>query len=416
MSASQPSIGRAWGVTFAGTGINLALGVLYSWSVFAKFLVVELGWTNTEAQFPYTLACVVFAIFMVIGGRYVDKIGPRWIATTGGVLIGAGMLMASFNPTVTVVTIGFGVIVGAALGLGYSAPTPAAVRWFQPHKKGQIAGLVVGGFGLASVYVAPLTNYLIVTYGIQRAFFIEGIFFFTVVIILSQFLAFPPKGYVPYGGPAPATKGAAASGSKRDFAPGELFKTPQFYLLWIMFCFSASAGLLIIGHLARISDIQGGIQWGFILVAVLAVANASGRVIAGWLSDKLGRTNTMLLVFGIQAVNMLMFATYTTGVSLLIGSVITGLAYGALLALFPSATFDYFGLKNAGMNYGLVFSAWGAAALIGPIIAGRAVDLTGGYQASFLISAALLLVAAALTFVTKPPSADVKLASEGAKA
>lgn len=403
MNPNQPSIARAWGVTFAGTGINLALGVIYGWSVFAVALIDQMGWTKTQSQYPYTLACVFFAIFMIIGGRYVDKVGPRWVATAGAVLVGLGMMICSINPTVIVVTIGFGVIVGASMGLGYSAPTPAAVKWFQPHKKGQIAGLVVAGFGLAAVYIAPLTNFLIQNYGISRAFFIEGILFFVIILVLSQVLAFPPKNYVPYGGPPPAVKNAANAISGRDYTPTEMLKTSQFFKIWLMFCFGASAGLLVIGHLATISQIQGGIHWGFILVAVLAVANAGGRVVAGWISDKLGRTHTMLLVFVIQAVNMAMFITYTTGVTLLIGSIITGLAYGALLSLFPSITFDYFGLKNAATNYGLVFSSWGAAALIGPIIAGVAADLTGGYQASYFISAVLLIIAAAISLVTKAP-------------
>ena len=405
MNASQPSISRAWGVTFAGTGINLALGVIYGWSVFAAALIDQLGWTKTQSQYPYTLACVFFAIFMIIGGRYVDKVGPRWVATIGAFLVGAGMIISSLNPTVVIVTIGFGVIVGASMGLGYSAPTPAAVKWFQPHKKGQIAGMVVAGFGLAAVYIAPLTNFLINNYSIKTAFFIEGVMFFTVILILSQFIAFPPKGYVPYGGPPPVTKNSSQVSTGRDYEPGEMLKTTQFYLLWIMFCFSASAGLLVIGHLATISQIQGGIQWGFILVATLAIANASGRLAAGWISDKLGRTNTMLLVFIVQAVNMLFFITYTSGTTLLIGSVITGLAYGSLLSLFPSITYDYYGMKNAATNYGLVFSSWGAAALIGPIVAGVAADLTGGYQASYIISAVLLLIAAAVTFITKAPAA-----------
>lgn len=401
--SEQPSVARAWSVTFAGLGINLALGVLYSWSVFAKALVDKLHWTKTQSQLPYTLACVIFAVFMVVAGRYLDKVGPRWIATIGGVLAGIGMILAGSSNSVAVITIGFGLIVGAAMGFGYAAPTPAAVKWFQPHKKGQIAGLVVAGFGLASVYIAPMTDYFIKNFGVQRAFFIEGIIFFIVIVVLSQFLAYPPAGFVPYGGPPPATKGAAAASSKKDYKPSEMVSTPQFYLLWLMFCFAASAGLLIIGHLAKISQIQGGINWGFILVAVLAVANAGGRIIAGFVSDRLGRTNTMLLVFVLQAVNMFLFASYKTAPLLLVGSILTGLAYGSLLSLFPSVTYDYYGLKNAGLNYGLVFSAWGAAALIGPIIGGRAADLTGGYYVSYLISGCLLLIAAALTFVTKPP-------------
>jgi MFS family permease len=184
-----------------------------------------------------------------------------------------------------------------------------------------------------------------------------------------------------------------------------MLKTPQFYLLWMMFLFGASAGLMIIGHLATISKVQGGITWGYILVAVLAVANAGGRIFFGWLSDKIGRTNTMVLVFVIQAANMFMFVNYTSTVTLLIGSLLTGAAYGACLSLFPSATFDYYGIKNGGFNYSLIFTAWGIAATIGPIIAGRAMDLTGGYGAGYMISGVLLLVAAAISFITKAPVA-----------
>lgn len=403
-SPSQPSLNKAWSVVMAGMGVNLALGVLYSWSVFAKALTDQLHWTKTESQFPYTMACVVFAIFMVIAGRWVDKAGPRVISTVGGILVGAGMVLAGLTQTVFGITVGFGLIVGAAIGFGYSAPTPAAIKWFQPHKKGQIAGIVVAGFGLASVYTAPLTNYLVSTVGIGKSFIVEGIIFFSVIIILSQFLSYPPQGYVPYGGPPPRTKSGKATGSQVDYSPREMMSTPQFYLLWIMFCFAASAGLMIIGHLAKISQIQGGINWGFILVAVLAIANAGGRIMAGWLSDKLGRTNTMLIVFCLQAANMFLFANYKSAELLLVGSVITGLAYGACLSLFPSATYDYFGLKNAGVNYGLVFTAWGAAALIGPILAGRVVDLTGSYETSYIVSGVLLLISAGLSFITKEPS------------
>lgn len=407
VSSNQPSLARAWAVTFAGMGINLCLGVLYSWSVFAAALIDKLGWTKTQSQFPYTLACVIFALCMVPAGRMVDRYGPRLVATIGGILAGAGMVLSGATLSLAGITIGFGLLVGAAMGFGYSAPTPAAVKWFQPHKKGLIAGLVVAGFGLASVYIAPLTKYFLANYGISRAFIYEGIIFLVAIIILSQVLAFPPAGFVPYGGPPPATRAAAAASSKRDFTPIEMLGTAQFYLLWLMFCFAASAGLMIIGHLAKIAQIQAGIQWGFVFVAILAVANASGRVLAGWLSDRLGRTSTMLLVFAIQAANMLLFASYKDAVTLTIGSILTGIAYGANLSLFPSATFDFFGLKNAGVNYGLVFTGWGAASLLGPIIAGRAADLTGGYSAAYLISAALLVVAAVLSFITKPPTKPV---------
>ncbi|MHB1043421.1 MAG: MFS transporter [Eubacteriales bacterium] len=167
--------------------------------------------------------------------------------------------------------------------------------------------------------------------------------------------------------------------SKKDYTPGEMMKTPQFYLLWLMFLCGASHGLMLIGHMPTICKVQGGIPWGYIVVAILAVANAVGRIFFGWLSDKLGRTNTMFLVFTVQAVNMFLFINYTTVTTLLFGAILTGATYGSCLSLFPTVTFDWFGLKNGGFNYSFVFTAWGLAATIGPLVAGRAMDLTGGF-------------------------------------
>ncbi|HHW43387.1 MFS transporter [Desulfofundulus thermobenzoicus] len=405
---NQPGAGRAWAVTFAGTGINLCLGVLYTWSVFAAALINQLGWSKTASAIPYTIACVVFAIAMVPAGRLVDKIGPRWVATIGGIFAGGGLILSGlFGNSFQVLAITFGVIVGIGLGFGYAAPTPAAVKWFKPHMKGQISGLVVAGFGLASVYIAPMTNAFIKSFGVIHSFYVEGLIFLIATVILAQVLSFPPSGYQPVGGQPPATRAAAAAASKRDFSPTEMLATPQFYLLWLMYAFTASAGLMIIGHLAKIAEIQAGIKWGFAFVAVLAVANAGGRILAGWLSDKLGRTNTMLLVFLIQAANMFMFASYRSVGALLVGAILTGIAYGSLLSLFPSATYDFFGLKHAGVNYGWVFTAWGAGSLIGPIIAGRMADLYKVYNNAYLISAVLLLVAAVMALVTRPPKVPV---------
>ncbi|MCL6611511.1 MAG: OFA family MFS transporter [Peptococcaceae bacterium] len=403
MSTSQPSLTTAWLKVFAGTGVNLCLGVLYTWSVIAAALKSQLGWTATQTQFPYTLACLIFAACMIPGGRMVDKIGPRWVVTVAALFVGAGMFLSGATTNLIGITIGFGLLVGVALGFGYAAPTPAAVKWFQPHKRGLIAGLVVGGFGGASIYTAFLTNYLLKNYGVQNTFYILGALFFVVMILLAQYLSFPPEGYVPYGGPPPKTGAAPSTASKRDYTPGEMLKTPQFYLLWLMFLFGASAGLMIIGHLATISKVQGGINWGYVLVAVMAGANAGGRIFFGWLSDKIGRTNTMLLVFALQAVNMFMFVNYTTGPTLLLGSILTGAAYGACLSIFPSVTFDYFGIKNGGFNYSFVFTAWGIASTVGPIIAGRAMDLTKSYQGGYTVSAILMIVAAVLALITKPP-------------
>ncbi len=398
---------KGWIVTFAGTGINLALGVLYAWSVIAKQLTKTWGWSASDASLPYAVACGVFAVVMVFAGRAQDKIGPRIVAALGGAMTGIGMILSSFasKDNLTLMVIGFGVLAGTGIGLGYASATPPAVKWFPPAKKGLITGLVVSGFGLASVYISPTTNALLTSVSINKTFMFLGIAFFIVTVLLSQFLKNPPAGYVPAGMPANATK---ASSTKHEYDWHEMVKTPQFYLLWLMFAFASFAGLMIIGHMAKIAGKQlVGVDLGFILVAILAVGNASGRIIAGVLSDKLGRTKTMLLVFLSQAVVMLVFAKLTSSLLLILGAAAVGFNYGSNLALFPSATYDYFGTKNGGVNYGLVFTAWGVGGVFGSMVAGKIVDATGAYNMAFIVAAVLCVLAAALSFLVKAPSTIV---------
>jgi len=408
-AANPPAVGenRGWIVTFAGTGINLALGVLYAWSVVSKQITKEWGWNETQAALPYSVAIIVFAIMMVPAGRMQDKYGPRLVATLGGILCGIGFIIASLGQSITGLVIGFGILAGAGIGCGYASATPPAVKWFPPARTGLIAGLVVAGFGLASVYIAPLANYLLSGFGIQSTFLILGIAFLIAVVILSQLLKNPPPGYKPAGNPAPAKAGSAPKppAVAADYEWTEMIRTPQFFLLWIMFVFGAGAGLMIIGKLAKIVDLQAGIKAGFIFVAMLAVGNAAGRVIAGVLSDKIGRTWAMFAVFVFQAVLMFLLRGLDTYSTLFLASVLIGFNYGANLSVFPSATKDYFGLKNFGVNYGFVFTAWGVGGLLGPMLSGLIFDSSKNFNNAYLIAAVCLLVAAGLTFVTRPPKA-----------
>ncbi len=408
-AANPPAVGenRGWIVTFAGTGINLALGVLYAWSVVSKQITREWGWNETQAALPYSVAIIVFAIMMVPAGRMQDKYGPRLVATLGGILCGIGFIIASLGQSITGIVIGFGILAGAGIGCGYASATPPAVKWFPPARTGLIAGLVVAGFGLASVYIAPLANHLLSAFGIQSTFLILGIAFLIAVVILSQLLKNPPAGYKPAGNPAPAKAGSAPKPPTvaADYEWTEMIRTPQFFLLWIMFVFGAGAGLMIIGKLAKIVDLQAGIKAGFIFVALLAVGNAAGRIIAGVLSDKIGRTWTMFAVFVFQAVLMFLLRGLDAYGTLFLASVLIGFNYGANLSVFPSATKDYFGLKNFGVNYGFVFTAWGVGGILGPMLSGLIFDSDKNFNNAYLIAAVCLLVAAGLTFVTRPPKA-----------
>ncbi|HEY3374224.1 MAG TPA: OFA family MFS transporter [Candidatus Aquicultor sp.] len=422
---SQPSKLRGWTVVSAATALNLALGVLYSWSIIAKALKEPIeqggfGWVATQTQLPYAVACGMFAIMMVFAGRAQDKFGPRIVATIGGALVGIGLIIASFASAHNIIwaIIGFGVLAGSGIGLGYASATPPAIKWFPPAKKGLISGIVVAGFGLASVYIAPLTTTLIKGQGINSTFMILGIGFFVVSILVSQALKNPPAGYVPAAATAPRkdTKKAPAANGKHDFEWFEMIRTPQFYLLWVMFALGAAAGLLTIGSLASIvsAKIAGAstdvavlaeaAKWSSLMVAILAIANAGGRLIAGALSDLIGRVRTMRLVFFYQAVCMLLFPELNTIGMLIVGAMMVGFNYGALLSIFPSTTGDYYGTKNFGVNYGLVFTAWGFGGVFGPIMAGMIKDATGSFQLAFQISAGLCLLAGVISFLAKAPS------------
>jgi len=387
---------RGWMVTFAGTGINLALGVLYSWSVISKKIPDDWGWSEANRALPYTIACLVFAAMMVPAGKLQDRFGPRMVASLGGILTGLGLILASRFQSVTMYILGFGILAGSGIGFGYASATPPAVKWFPPAKTGMIAGLVVAGFGLASVYIAPLVNFLIGKNGIHNTLLILGIAFMIIVVLFSQILVNPPST-------APAVKpGTKAPLGAGDFSGMEVITTPVSYLLWLMFAFNAGAGLMVIGKLAKVVDVQAGYKAGFILVALLAIGNAGGRIIAGTASDKMGRIRVLQIFTLFQAVLMFLTPFIAHPILLIIFSVCIGMNYGSNLALFPSIVKDFYGLKNFGINYGLVFTSWGIGSMMA-LVAGIIYDRTKSFQLAFFIAGALLVVTLLISLAVKKP-------------
>ncbi len=429
-----PIKNQGWRVVIAGLGINLALGVLYSWSIIAAEIAKEgakqgWAWADSAAAraLPYSVACFVFCLIMVPAGRMQDKLGPRLVASIGGVLVGVGMILAAVvDPSASNLgyVIGFGVLAGAGIGFGYASATPPAVKWFPPEKTGMVAGIVVAGFGLASVYAAPLSKWLAGKYGLETMMIALGVGFLVVVVALGQLLK-PPhkalqfvKGFGPIGEMQKAHM--APPPKKEDFSSSEMMRTWQFYVLWFMYACGAGAGLMVISCAKGI--VQGGpdskISEAVAIAAVmgLAIGNGGGRVIAGILSDKLGRNKTMLLFFLLQAgaifgLSKASGASEPSGILLVGLAALVGANYGSNLALFPSITKDFFGLKNFGMNYGLVFTAWGIGGLTLSMFAAKVKDgsiealskWAGSYDFAFYTSAALLILAGIFTFVVKSP-------------
>jgi OFA family oxalate/formate antiporter-like MFS transporter len=396
-----------WQVTFAGLGINLALGILYTWSVISKRVPEDWQWSQADKSWPYSIACLVFCLVMVPAGRMQDRFGPRIVATMGGVLVGLGMVFASFTTSVMGYVLTFGVLTGAGIGMAYASATPPSVKWFPAAKTGLIAGIVVSGFGLASVYAAPLSVWLIEGYGLQSAVMTLGIAFFVVVVGLSQLLVAPPAGFVPEG--APSTAGVKSPTDDPAYSTREMLATWQYYALWLMYACGAGAGLMIISKLAKIASEQAGITLGFVFVAALAIGNGAGRVAAGVASDKIGRKATLAFCFLFQSLLIIVLSQTTAGSALAstavlaVISALIGANYGANLALFPALTKDYYGLKNFGMNYGMVFTAWGIGGFMLALLAGKVYDSTQSFDFAYYTSAGLLIAAAILTAFIRPP-------------
>jgi OFA family oxalate/formate antiporter-like MFS transporter len=400
-----------WRVTMAGLGINLALGILYTWSIF-KMTIKEsivagdgvFNWSLASLNDPYAVCCLTFAFTMVFAGRVQDRFSPRVTAVIGGVLTGLGLIMISFSTAWITWIIGFGLLTGMGLGFGYASATPPAIKWFPSAKTGMIAGIVVAGFGLASVYIAPLAIFLIEKFSLSQSMLIFGIAFLVIVSALAQFLVNPPEGYVPEQ--AGNSNGVAPS-NVVNYAPGEMLRTASFYKLWFVFCIASGAGLMIIGGVAGMAK-QGMGQMAWVVVALMAVGNASGRVIAGILSDRIGRENTLFIMLVSQAVVIfsLLFITPTQIVLLVLAATLIGFNYGTNLAIFPSATKDYFGMKNFGVNYGLVFTSWGVGGFVFPRVSQMIVAYSNSPRMAYILASGLLLIGAVLALMTKSPAVE----------
>ena len=402
------AMNRGWTVTFAGLGINLALGVLYSWSIFKGAIEQSFGWEAARLNDPYAVCCLVFAFAMILAGRCQDKVGPRVTAFIGGLLVAGGLFLVSCTTDYWAWVIGFGVLVGVGIGFGYSSATPPALKWFPSSKTGLIAGLVVAGFGLASVYIAPLSEYLLRHGGVLHAMMVYSVAFMVVVCGLALLLVNPPADYVPGGA---RTAGAAVQPMAASATPSQMLRTPAFHLLWTLYFIGAGAGLMVISSVSGMAKKTMGAESAFIAVAVMAIGNAAGRIVAGVLSDRIGRRMTLMLVLLVQAGLMFIAIPVTNStdgakyVIVLVATMI-GFNYGANLSLFPSFTKDLWGLKSFGMNYGILFTAWGVGGFALSRLAQMLKAQSGSFMSSFIVAGLLLLLGAGLTFFIRPPQTE----------
>ncbi len=401
----QPGISRWWRVV-GGLSMNLALGTLYGWSAFVAPLEKQFGWKRADTSMVFTIAVMVFALSFVVAGRIQDRIGPLYCSLAGGLLVSLGFYLCSYTTSLTYLFVCFGVIGGLGNGFGYATPIPVMAKWF-PDKRGLAVGLAVGGYGAGSAIFGPLSQLVLIPKcGLPATFQILGAIFLVMTMAGAFLLKNPPPGYRPAGW-APAVAARSAAGAQ-EFTPGEMLRTPTFYLMWMGYALGCSAGLMVISQLVPFARSVGvaAAALSTMTLVVGAFGNASGRILSGWMSDKLGRINVLRTMIGISMIAMPALNAVGGDVGLLYLAVfVVYWCYGTQLSVNGAAASDFWGTKNAGINYGILFTAWGVAGIIGPRIGGVLYDRYHNYQAAFYSAAALAAIALVCELFARRPSA-----------
>ena len=369
--------------------IQICIGSIYSWSLFNEPLVKKFGWNKNDVVFTFSILIFIFALTTIFSGKLQDKIGPKKVSLLGGAFYSLGLILTYTANSITELYIYYGVIAGIGIGFCYVCPLSTCIKWF-PSQKGLITGITVGAFGLGSLIFKSVIQNLLSSKGVSETFLYLGIIFLCLIIIGSLFLKLPEE--------SPATDDVSSNTQLKtnDYTLSEMVKTKTFPLLWFMYLLGTMSGLLVIGLAKDIGVQQAGLAPNVAtnIVAVIALFNASGRLIWGALSDKLGRIKVILILFIITSLSMFYMSfipLHLISFFITVSGVV--FCFGGFLAIFPTITSDFYGIKNLGSNYGIIYQAYGISALVGPIIAAN----TGNLITTFLLAGILSVIGIILT-------------------
>ncbi|WP_075878372.1 L-lactate MFS transporter [Merdibacter massiliensis] len=405
---------KRWLILAACCLANLCLGSIYTWSVFASPMADHLSnlsglrFTSSDLAIVYTIANSVGPITMISGGWFNDKLGPRNVILVGGLMFGLGMFFSGFATSVSFLIITYGLIYGLGLGMAYGATISTCVKFF-PDKRGLTGGLTTAAYGLSSVILPPVVASIVEVADVLMAFRIVGIVFLIILCVCALFIEKCPEGFVPEGW-TPPSKQANATRMDKDWKG--MLKSPIFYIMMLMLCCGAFSGMMYTSQARSVAETMIGMSVlsASTVVSVVSLFNVFGRLLAGYLSDKIGRVQTLALscslcIFGLF--NLYISAMGDT-LTFYIGSAILGLCFGAFMGVFPGFTADQFGPKNNSVNFGIMFIGFAVAGYFGPtIMASTAMDASP-YKSAFLIAAILNFAGIILTFVYRFMNKKIK--------
>lgn len=396
---------KRWLILAVSIVINLCIGFAYAWSVFQKPLMNVFGWSASQASLAFTINLFVLPLAMIAAGPLVKRFGVRVVVLLGGVLFGVGLYLSGMIGSILQLYITYGLIAGSGIGLIYSITVSNTVKWFPDHK-GFAGGLTAGGFGAGSLIFAPVAVQFIAAQGVLGAFQTLGLIFCGVILVLGFLVSAPPEEAMSVKTDVVEKNGGI------DLTTREMLRTFDFYLVWGLMVLGCISGLMIISQASPIGQVMVGLspEQAAFAVGFIGLANATGRVTWGLISDKIGRYNTLMIMFLFSGAGLICLYFTSTLPFFMIGICLIAASYGGVFGLFPSITADNFGIRNLSMNYGVVMTALSIGAFIGPQIAAFAVEKSGGsYNLAFIITLGINIIAIALVFAVKRLSAKRKM-------
>lgn len=396
----QPKLNR-WLILVASTIINLCVGAIYAFSVFAGPLSEHHGWTMGQVMMAFTINAAISPIPMILGGKILDKGGAKICVLLGGAMFGLGLFLTGLATTPTMLYLSYGVIGGFGCGIAYSGTLGNTVKLF-PDKRGLASGIVTAGYGGATIIAAPIANYLIQSSGVTSAFKVIGLSYLVITVVAGLFVKAAPQGYVPQGWTPPAAAGGKPAGVNLPWT--KMLGTYKFYMIAAMFMIGALSGMMVTANASVIGQQMFGLTATIaaVYVSAYSLANCLGRVVWGAVSDKIGRTNALLGIYVVIAAMMLLIANSNSTIGFAISLIGIGLCFGGTMGVFPGIVGEKFGMKFYGVNYGITFIGYSAAAFFGPRIAVQVAGANNGdFTNAFYIAMAISLVGLVLAYLFK---------------
>ncbi|MBR4289654.1 MAG: OFA family MFS transporter [Oscillospiraceae bacterium] len=379
---------------------GLMVGIALTWSIFKNPLMEKNQWSSNTVTLTYSLYMLFACFGTLLCPVLQKKIKPHLLVLTGGVMHGMGLFFTGYANAVWQMYLSYSVMAGLANGFIYNTAISAATKWF-PDKKGFANGICVGCMGLASLIFAPLGNFLIANFDISTAFRILGLLMTGIFLAVSWFIAIPEEGWKPAG---MTTATAVTATSSRDLHWKEMLKTPAFYTMWLMTLCAVTAGSMMTGQASAMAQQMANITaaQASTLVAIMAVANFSGRLGFGFVSDKFGRYPVLFLLMCVSGLDMLLlFPNANNYLLFTVALCIAAACYGGTMAMLPSLVSDAFGTRYFSTNYACIYTGFTCASFVGPMAASNVLQNTGSYQRAFLIAGGLALCGIVLSVITK---------------